>query len=239
MQQSLKPLLIVTLLASLLAITACAPAAKTPTVSPDEVLTQAAGTVAVQLTQSAALTPSPLPVTQTPTSTSLPTATEAVPTPPSSVTSTPTTPNLPTQPAVADAATFVADITIPDGTGAAPGIQFVKTWRIKNIGKTTWTAAYTLNWVDGDKMGGPDSIPMPNEVRPGETVDLSIKLTAPATAGSYQTFYRLKNASGQFFKLDTTGDLWIKIAVGGSSPTPDFTLTAKAPTITPSATPTK
>jgi hypothetical protein len=122
-------------------------------------------------------------------------------------------------------------VNIPDGTGAAPGTQFDKTWRVKNTGKSTWTVAYSLVPIDGDRMGSPDSIPMPHEVRPGETVDITVKLTAPAKDGSYQTFFRLRNASGQFFRLDGTGDLWVKISVGGSTPTPNLTPTI---TVTPS-----
>lgn len=225
-------------LSSILFLAACAPATPaTPTISADELITQAAATVAVQLTQRAALTPSPLPATATlaPTNTQAPTA--AQPTQPAAATNTPAPTNASAQ--TKDAGSFVADVTVPDGTGAAPGVQFDKTWRVKNTGETTWTTSYSLNWVDGEKMGAPDSIPMPNEVRPGETVDITVKLTAPSKAGNYQTFFRLRNADGKFFRLDGSGDLWVKISVGGVSPTPDLTETANAPTAEPSVTPTE
>jgi hypothetical protein len=131
----------------------------------------------------------------------------------------------------------VEDVTIPDGTGAAPGITFDKVWRIKNTGKTTWTPAYSLVYVDGERMGAPESIPMPKDVRPGETVDISVKLTAPEKTGSHQTFFRLRNAAGQYFRLDGSGDLWVKISVGGASPTPNLTATAGGPTVEPTSTP--
>lgn len=238
MYKTAQPLILVALLSLALILSACGPSkVQTPTVNPEELLTQAAGTVVVQLTQNAALTPSPAPSsTPAPTNTQAPTATVALATQPPAATNTPA-PNNPAQ--TADSGSFVADVTIPDGTGAAPGIQFEKTWRIKNTGTTTWTQSYTLNWVDGDKMGAPDSIALTKDVRPGETVDISVTLTAPAKTGSYQTFFRLRNASGQFFRLDGSGDLWVKISVGGASPTPDLTKTAEAPTATPSLTPTK
>jgi hypothetical protein len=227
------------LLAGALLLSACnmPAAATTPTVDANTILTQAAGTVAVELTQSAALTPSPSATIQ-PTNTQAPTATTAAQ-PTTAPAATNTTAPASNNPAPSqDAASFVADVTIPDGTGAAPGVVFDKTWRIKNTGVTTWTSAYSLVYVDGDKMSGPDSVAIPNEVRPGETVDITVRLTAPQKAGSYQTFYRLRNASGQYFRLDGSGDLWIKIVVGGSSPTPDLTATANA-TPQPSATPTQ
>jgi hypothetical protein len=216
-------------------LAACAPAVpQTPTVDAEALITQAAATVAVQLTLNAALTPSPTPTnTPAPTSTVAPTVESPTqPAPPAAATSTtaPTT-NAPVQ--GDDNASFVEDVTIPDGTGAAPGVQFEKVWRIKNTGKTTWTSAYSLNWVDGERMGAPDSIPMPKEVRPGETVDITVKLTAPSKAGSYQSFFRLRNAAGKFFRLDGTGDLWLKITVGGAAATPDPAATSTPPTATP------
>ncbi len=214
----------------------------TPTIDANAILTQAAGTVSAQLTQNP-----PPSQTPAPTNPPLPTDTPAAPlatasqpaVPPAAATNSPVPP---TQPPASsqDAGSFVADVNIPDGTGAAPGIQFTKTWRIKNTGVSTWTAAYSLVPIDGDHMGSPDSIPMPNEVRPGETVDISVKLTAPTKNGTYKTYFRLRNASGQFFRLDGSGDLWVYIVVGGVTATPDMTRTANAPTptITPSVSPT-
>jgi hypothetical protein len=58
-----------------------------------------------------------------------------------------------------------------------------------------------------------------------------MQLTAPNTPGTYQTYYRLRNASGQYFRLDGGGDLWVKIIVGlGASATVEPTVTV---TLTP------
>lgn len=224
------------LLPGLILLAACSPAApKTPTPDANAIITQAAQTVAVQLTQNAALTPTvaptnpPLPTETSPASA----ATVEQPTAPAAATNAPAPTTAPVT-STQDGASFVADVTIPDDTGAAPGQQFVKTWRIKNTGKTDWTANYSLVPVDGERMGSPDSIPMPNQVRPGETVDISVTLTAPTKVGTYKSFFRLRNASGQFFRLDGTGDLWVKIVVG-VTPTsaPTETQTSAPPTETP------
>lgn len=194
---------------------------QTPTIDSNEILTQAAGTVAVELTRNAALTPSPVPPTPTQpaTETPAPTATveaTAAPVLPAQPTNTQAV-SAPAGQTAPDSATFVEDVTVPDGTGADPSAKFEKVWRIKNTGTTTWTQAYALVYIDGERMGAPDSIPMPKEVRPNETVDISVTLTAPAKAGTYQTFFRLRNASGQYYRLDGSGDLWIKINVGGGA----------------------
>ncbi len=229
------PAAVLAILAMLLA--ACnLPSSKTPTPDAKMLITQAAMTVAVELTQSAALTPSPQPTqTTAPTNPPLP-ATAAVQEPTAQPKPTNTQPPASGSNTAPDSASFVADVTVPDGTGATPGAIFDKTWRIKNTGTTTWSSAYSLVWVEGEKMGSPDSVAIPKEVRPGETVDITVRLTAPTKTGTYQTYFRLRNASGQFFKLDGTGDLWVKIIVGaGATSTPDPS--TATPTVTVEATP--
>lgn len=232
---------VVLLTAVIAGISACSAATPAvPTQNPDSLVTQAAQTVAAQFTQTAAAAPQATSTTE-PTITPVPpTPTTAVeqPTQPPAATNTPPAPAKPNQPAVTDDnASFVADVTVPDGTGAVAGSVFPKTWRIKNTGKTTWTAAYTLVFIDGERMNAPDKIDMPKEVRPGETVDLTVNLTAPTKAGSYQAFYRLRNASGQYFRLDGSGDLWVKIAVGsGATATLVPSVTPGGDIATPAAT---
>src|SRR5512140_530055 len=84
-----------------------------------------------------------------------------------------------------DRAQFIADVTVPDGTRYAAGSTFTKTWRLKNVGTCTWTTSYTLVFSSGEKMGGPSSVNFPVSVSPGRSVDLSVTLTAPASAGHY------------------------------------------------------
>lgn len=237
MHKSYRFLLSAVMLLILVLVAACGPAAqKTPTADANTIITQAAQTVAAELTKNPPLTSTPAPTNPPlPTETSSgPTPTIAPPVEQPTVTNTPQPAGLPA--AGQDNASFVEDITIPDGTGAAPGVQFEKIWRIKNTGKSTWTTAFSLVPIEGERMGSPDSIAMPNEVRPGEVVDITVKLTAPAKPGSYQTFFRLRNADGQYFRLDGTGDLWVKITVGGVTATPDLTETAKPTPVTVTVT---
>jgi murein DD-endopeptidase MepM/ murein hydrolase activator NlpD len=48
-----------------------------------------------------------------------------------------------------DDAAFVADVTIPDGTEVVAGVPFIKTWRLRNRGTSTWGAGYQLAHLDG------------------------------------------------------------------------------------------
>lgn len=250
MHNKTQAYLIAALLAGLVLLAACSPAkSETPTPDANTLITQAAATVGAQLTQMAALTPSPAATaTLAPTNPPLATDTPAAqPTSEASPTAAGTTPAPQAQATkTGDAGSFVADVTVPDGTGAAPGSAFDKVWRVKNTGVTTWDTTYSLMYVDGDRMGAPDNgAPLPKAVRPGEEVDITMHLTAPLKPGTYQTFFRLRNAGGQYFRLDGTGDLWIKIIVGGAAVTPNMTQTAAytpgvtaTPTLAPSSTAT-
>jgi hypothetical protein len=118
-----------------------------------------------------------------------------------------------------DWAQFVADVTVPDGTTYSPNATFTKTWRLKNIGTCTWTTSYSLVFESGTKMGGPTTVNLPKSVAPGQTVDISINLTAPASAGRYIGYWKFKNASGASFGIGSTYNRpwWVEINVSGSS----------------------
>lgn len=135
------------------------------------------------------------------------------------------------------------DVTIPDDTQFTPGTSFVKTWRLLNSGSCTWTTGYSLVFFSGEKMGGPDVVPLNSDVAPGQVVDLSVTLTAPATPGSYQGNWMLRNPSGVLFGVGPQGNsfFWVRIVVPGGTGTPTVTPNGSV-TVTPtpngSVTPT-
>lgn len=116
-----------------------------------------------------------------------------------------------------DWAQFIADVTVPDGSTFAPNAPFTKTWRLKNIGNCTWTTSYALVFDSGSQMGGPASVNLPNSVAPGQTVDISISLTAPSAPGHYIGYWRFRNASGVPFGIGWTYSKpwWVEINVSG------------------------
>jgi len=131
-------------------------------------------------------------------------------------TAIPTTiPYTPTAITRCDWVSFVADVTVPDGSTFGPSTSFVKTWRLKNIGTCTWTTSYSIVFVSGDQMGNTSAIAMPTNVAPGGTVDVSVTLTSPAAAKSYAGNWMLKNASGVMFGFGPTASnaFWVKINV--------------------------
>ena len=144
-------------------------------------------------------------------------------------------------PSSCDRAQFIADVTVPDGTTYAAGTTFNKTWRLKNIGACTWTTSYQLVFYSGTQMGGPSALTFPQTVAPGQTVDLTVTLTAPSSAGSYRGYWMFKNANGALFGIGYYANKpwWVDIRVTGSSATPTATTTPPTATSTaPSPTPT-
>ena len=158
-----------------------------------------------------------------------PTVTGTPPTAPPTVTGT-------VQPNACDRAQFIADVTVPDGTAFAPGAAFNKTWRLKNVGSCTWTN-YSIIFDSGEKMGGPDSALIPTTVAPGQTVDITLSMTSPTTAGTYRGYWKLKNSTGVPFGIGSAGtkSFWVEIRVTGTGINPGtatFTTTPGTP-VTP------
>ena len=107
-----------------------------------------------------------------------------------------------------------ADSTIPDGTIFAPGAGFTKTWRLRNVGTCTWATSYKLVFESGEQMGG-SSVNLPYTVSPGQTVDVSVNLTAPLSHGLYRGYWRFENASAVRFGIgaDASHAWWVEIRV--------------------------
>ncbi len=99
--------------------------------------------------------------------------------------------------------------TIPDSTQFDKGDAFTKSWTLRNDGRCEWTTDYKFVFVDGDRMGGAASQNLLSSIEPGESVTLSVDLTAPSTDGEYTGVWRLKDDKGEFF-----GNYWVTIYVG-------------------------
>lgn len=152
-------------------------------------------------------TPSPIPATDTPSP--IPATSTPIP-----ATDTPAL--TPTATACKNSANFVADVTVPDGTNFTSGESFVKTWRLKNNGSCPWTSQYQLVFTGGDRMSAAASKALPSRVAPGDSVDLSVNLQAPASNGTYRALWMLQDPNGQTFGIGSQAQtaFWVEITVG-------------------------
>ncbi len=217
----------------LLWLAACGSPAPTsaPTVDLNPLRTEVASTVVVQVLQNLALTPSAT-CAACPTASPLPSSTSTstiafTATPTQQIGETPgISPTLPTETPTVDRAQWVSQ-SIPDDTVFAPGQTFTMTWTLKNVGTSTWTTDYVLRFFSGNAFGAPNEVPLDREVLPGDTIDITLKMKAPLTAGVYRSDWVLSTGDRSNFKDSVY--LQIKVAVPA---TPTAT-TAPSQTPTP------
>ncbi len=115
-------------------------------------------------------------------------------------------------------ATFVEDVTVPDGTVFEPGEVFNKTWRVVSDGCADWPAGTALYFVRGDRMNGPQRAEVP-PVPTGEEVDLTIRLTAPTEDGSYRGYWELRGPDGARFGPNLYADIRVGEGTSGGGTT--------------------
>lgn len=206
-------------LLSLLWLAACSPSVQTstPTLDQNPLRTEVASTVFAQVTQALASTPSVTPLPN-PTATNLPTSTPrptASPSPSTTVTLSSGTPTVETE----DHAQWVSQ-SIADDTTFAPGEAFTMTWRLKNTGTSTWTTGYVLRYYSGESFGASEEISLGREVLPGEEIDISTQMKAPANPGTYRSDWVMSSENRSNFKEP----VFLRIKVENpatSTPTPN------------------
>jgi len=190
-----------------------------PTPNPETVMTAAAQTAEVRLTEIAQSTPSPTPV---PSTTLQPSPDEGVigvpetSSPDGIPTLTPTVEELLTG---TDKAAYVMDVTVPDGTEFNPGETFTKIWRLSNAGSSTWSTSYKLTFIGGAQMGGVEEVSIPVSVSPGSTVDVEVELVAPEANGTHRGFWSMKDSTGTLFD----NSIYVEVVVIGGSDSGDST----------------
>jgi hypothetical protein len=237
MAPKIKTVVVIGAFLSLLWLSACGSSTPTatPTIDLDPFRTEVAATVFAQVTQELALTPSITPIpSATPTTTLTPTPTlpaGACPAPPAGASPAPPISTFPpgtTGVPSIDLAQWVSQ-SIADDTVFAPGETFTITWRMKNVGTSTWTVAYLFRFYSGNTFGAPTEILLSRIALPGETVDISIPMRAPTQTGNYRTDWVMSNEARSNFK----DPVFLKIVVALPL-TPTLTETAtSAPTSTP------
>jgi len=96
------------------------------------------------------------------------------------------------------AARFVEDITIHDNTEILPGTAFTKIWKMRNAGQVPWPPGSQVVRIGGDEMGENRYNPVPQAL-PGQEVNVSVDLVAPAHVGRYVSYWKIAEPSGRKF----------------------------------------
>ena len=162
----------------------------------------------VELVETVTTQPATLPPSRTATDTPTSTSTDIPPT----KTISPTNTSSPT-PACTNKAEFIKHLSIGDNTALKPEEYFVKIWLVKNVGTCTWTQAYSLVFNDGTDMQGPSSVPLAQEVAPGDTVELRVNLFAPIEKNTYTSNWMLEDGSGNKFGVGESGEQPVEVTI--------------------------
>jgi hypothetical protein len=89
-----------------------------------------------------------------------------------------------------------------------------------------------LAFISGEKMGTVISVPLAQSVAPGAQIEISVDMVAPTNPGSYQSYWKMKNASGQFFN----DSVYVLITVGSGGANPTATAGTPVGTVSPTST---
>ncbi len=88
--------------------------------------------------------------------------------------------------------------SLQDKTSVTIGTPFQVTWTLKNTGTSTWTGHYALKWAGGlmgNNLYPANTVPIPLDVQPGATVDITVTIQAPTKAGSAFTMWFLQDTT--------------------------------------------
>jgi hypothetical protein len=206
-------------------------ATTTPTIIPTVTATAIApvrptATATATRTAAPTATATPTPTatatrTATPTATATPTVTRT-PRP----TRTPWSTRTPT-PVSLDClnVTYLADVTIPDGTHLDKGEGFVKTWRVRNSGTCAWPEDTQLVFISGNQMGAPDGMTV-GTLAAGETAEIAIDMIAPEADDSFQGTWRFVTGGEEVFGTRLTviiqvGEVPTVVPTPSAAPNPE------------------
>lgn len=194
-------------LLALLILTACgSQETPAPTLDTAVIFTQAAQTVSAQLTLTAAAQPTatPLPTEAPATAAPAPTSANVAPgatqvflinTP--LVLPSATLALLPQSTATGGScnnSAYVTDVGVADGSVLKPGQVFEKGWLVQNNGSCDWTIGYYLLRISGNTdFDAPTYViqTVNNIVAPGQIAEITLRMIAPKTPGTYEALYQM------------------------------------------------
>lgn len=117
------------------------------------------------------------------------------------------------------------DENIVDGTIFKPGEVFTKTWYITNTSTCVWDTSYKIVFWDGNVLGGGYVYNLPQITGPGQTIPISLVLTAPTTDGTYRSAWKLQTPDGINFGVGYLNSGFYTEIVVSSSDKPNYAVT--------------
>jgi hypothetical protein len=103
----------------------------------------------------------------------------------------------PTPPCAPDL-TFKDDLTVPDGSTAAPGEKLDKRWLVENSGDCYWDSSYRIRLIAGPSLGAETEQAL-YPARSGAEAIIRIEFTAPYAPSAYRSAWQAHNPQGEPF----------------------------------------
>lgn len=119
-------------------------------------------------------------------------------------------------------ASFVEDVTIPDGSIFVPGEAFDKRWRVRNSGTCDWGPDYRLVPIGENRFGGPAEMAL-FPARAGSAAEWRIDLTAPNQPGEYLGRWQALGPDGRPFGEEVFVLIFVELPTATPSPRPSAT----------------
>ncbi len=123
------------------------------------------------------------------------------------------------------ASASLQDETVVDGTIFKPGEVFTKTWYITNTSPCVWDTSYKIVFWDGDVLGGGYVYNLPQITAPGQTIPISLVLTAPTSDGTYRSEWKLQTPDGINFGVGYLNAAFYTEIEVSSDESPEFAVT--------------
>ncbi|KAJ5075328.1 protein ilrun [Anaeramoeba ignava] len=86
---------------------------------------------------------------------------------------------------------FEKHLRVLDSAEFQPNETFTKGWRFRNNGSCDWEEGLTIKWFGGNDLRRNREVVKIPPKKPGETVDVFLKMQAPSEPGRYVGYYRI------------------------------------------------
>lgn len=98
-------------------------------------------------------------------------------------------------PAVPDKLQWVSNVP-SDKSKVPAGKGFKITWKLQNIGTTTWDKTYTFKFFAGTQLAKNSAYSIVKDVKPNTSMDFTVDAVAPSAPGDYYSLWVLQRPDG-------------------------------------------
>jgi hypothetical protein len=104
----------------------------------------------------------------------------------------------------------VLDVNPPDSTQFSSNETFTTKWKVKNVGLAWDNRSIDYAYLRGEPLyipqypNDPGLYDIPNDVEYGEVIELTVRMRAPASRGTYTTVWTMKIGTNIFCPMSLT-----------------------------------